>query len=152
MVTYLAGPLFTLAERRFNRDLAAAIRAVDPDIEVTLPQEADRDMGHGADQEAIFRHCIEGIDRADVVLAVLDGTDADSGTAFECGYAFALGKPVVGLRADFRGDSEPAVNAMLRRSAKVWVAVHPADADMAGLGRRLAAILREVCQGENDGG
>jgi nucleoside 2-deoxyribosyltransferase len=43
-----------------------------------------------------------GIDSADMVLAVLDGTDVDSGTAAEIGYAFAKGKPILGYRGDFR--------------------------------------------------
>jgi hypothetical protein len=42
------------------------------------------------------------IDRADGVLAVLDGVDVDSGTAAEIGYAFARGKLIVGYRGDFR--------------------------------------------------
>ena len=35
-------------------------------------------------------------------VAVLDGTDVDSGTAAEIGYAFARGKLIVGYRGDFR--------------------------------------------------
>jgi len=42
------------------------------------------------------------IDRADAMVAVLDGTDVDSGTAAEIGYAFARGKLIVGYRGDFR--------------------------------------------------
>ena len=42
------------------------------------------------------------IDRADGVLAVLDGVDVDSGTASEIGYAFGRGKLIVGYRGDFR--------------------------------------------------
>ena len=51
------------------------------------------------------------IDRADAVVAVLDGVDVDSGTAAEIGYAFARGKRIVGYRGDFRlaGDNEGAV-------------------------------------------
>ena len=45
---------------------------------------------------------LAAIDRAQGVLAVLDGTDVDSGTAAEIGYAFARGKPIVGYRGDFR--------------------------------------------------
>jgi hypothetical protein len=39
---------------------------------------------------------------ADAVLAVLDGSDVDSGVAAEVGYASAIGRPVVGLRTDER--------------------------------------------------
>ena len=42
------------------------------------------------------------IESSDGVLAVLDGTDVDSGTASEIGYAFALGKKILGYRGDFR--------------------------------------------------
>jgi nucleoside 2-deoxyribosyltransferase len=50
------------------------------------------------------------IDRADAVVAVLDGADVDSGTAAEIGYAFARGKRVIGYRSDVRlaGDNEGA--------------------------------------------
>jgi nucleoside 2-deoxyribosyltransferase len=48
------------------------------------------------------------LDRCDCVLAVLDGTDVDSGTAAEIGYARARGKPVVGLRTDLREGGENA--------------------------------------------
>ena len=48
---------------------------------------------------------------ADGMLAVLDGTDVDSGTAAEIGFASALGKVVVGLRTDLRrtGDNDGAI-------------------------------------------
>jgi nucleoside 2-deoxyribosyltransferase len=43
-----------------------------------------------------------GIRAADVLLAVLDGAEVDSGTASEVGYAAALGKRCYGLRTDLR--------------------------------------------------
>jgi nucleoside 2-deoxyribosyltransferase len=46
------------------------------------------------------------IDEAAAVLAVLDGSDVDSGTASEVGYAAARRKPVVGLRTDLRQSGE----------------------------------------------
>lgn len=42
------------------------------------------------------------IDECDAIVAVLDGTDVDSGTAAEIGYGFAKGKPILGYRGDFR--------------------------------------------------
>lgn len=42
------------------------------------------------------------IDDCDLVFAVLDGADVDSGTASEIGYAFAKSKPIIGYRGDFR--------------------------------------------------
>lgn len=50
----------------------------------------------------------EGIAWADVVFAVLDGAEVDSGTASEVGFGSALGKTCYGLRTDRRdtGDFE----------------------------------------------
>jgi nucleoside 2-deoxyribosyltransferase len=42
------------------------------------------------------------IQQCDIVVAVLDGVDVDSGTAAEIGYAAALGKRIEGYRGDFR--------------------------------------------------
>lgn len=42
------------------------------------------------------------IDDCDAVLANLEGTDVDSGTAAEVGYACGRGKPVFAFRPDFR--------------------------------------------------
>jgi nucleoside 2-deoxyribosyltransferase len=58
----------------------------------------------GARNEELIRSC-------DVVLAVLDGVDVDSGVAAEVGFAYALGTPVIGWRSDFRlaGDNAASV-------------------------------------------
>lgn len=46
------------------------------------------------------------IDESDFILAILDGTDIDSGVAAEVGYGFAQGKKIVGYRGDFRLSSD----------------------------------------------
>ncbi len=109
---YLAGPLFTAAERAFNYNLADALeRKFDESI--FLPQ--DRCAACGSPGE-IFSCCKDGIDRSRLVLAVLDGTDVDSGTAFEAGYAHAREIPVVGIRTDFRQRCDDGgLNLMLSR-------------------------------------
>ena len=51
--------------------------------------------------------------------AMLDGAQVDDGTAWEIGYAYAKGIPVIGLRTDFRlcADSDGGlVNAMIQGS------------------------------------
>lgn len=42
------------------------------------------------------------IDGSDLVIAILDGPEVDSGVAAEIGYANARGKEIHGLREDFR--------------------------------------------------
>jgi nucleoside 2-deoxyribosyltransferase len=112
---YLAGPLFSLAEQGFNAELARFLE--NEGFEVFLPQEHEpRDKT----ARAIFDMDVAAIDWADMVVACMDGPDPDSGTAWECGYAYAKGKPIVCYRTDFRitGDTEGApYNLMLSESA-----------------------------------
>lgn len=48
------------------------------------------------------------IEACDLVLAVLDGPDVDSGTAAEIGFAFARGKTILAYRGDFRLSADNA--------------------------------------------
>lgn len=56
----------------------------------------------------IGRGNAEMIDDCDVVLAVLDGSDVDSGVAAEIGYAHGIGKKIFGYRGDSRLSGETA--------------------------------------------
>src|SRR3989304_10339595 len=97
---YFAAPLFTHAERLWNKELVAALR--DLGYEVFVPQEEARPFVEQdrIDHAGIFETMVNGIRRADAVVAILDGADPDSGTSWECGYAYALGKPVYVVRTD----------------------------------------------------
>jgi nucleoside 2-deoxyribosyltransferase len=142
---YLAAPLFTLHERKQNRDLAAAIQQNLPGCEVVLPQDFKHD-GRYNDTRAfgrIFQGCLAGVDSAQLVLAWLDGTDADSGTCFEAGYAYARGIPVIGIRTDFRSNQERGVNLMLSRACAAFVHRPSFDEDLPGLVRDIVRAIRE---------
>jgi nucleoside 2-deoxyribosyltransferase len=67
----------------------------------------------------IFEKDARGVDWADVIVANMDGPDPDSGTCWECGYAYQK-KPVIVFRTDFRAADEPSkapLNLMLTESA-----------------------------------
>ncbi|MCK5466406.1 nucleoside 2-deoxyribosyltransferase [Candidatus Parcubacteria bacterium] len=53
----------------------------------------------------------KAIKESDIIIAVLDGPDVDSGTAAEIGYASAFKKTVFGYRGDFRlsADNEGSI-------------------------------------------
>ena len=91
---YFAGPLFTTPERTWNAEVASALRAAGH--EVFLPQEKEP----GKDGRGIFAADVAAIDWADGLVAIMDGPDPDSGTAWEVGYAFGTRKPVVLVRTD----------------------------------------------------
>jgi len=100
MKIYLAGPLFNAAERNFNNELTGLLR--NRGHEVWLPQEFEQ---RAMTAKQIFVKDVEGIDWADVVVANMDGPDPDSGTCWECGYAYRR-KPVILFRTDFRAGHE----------------------------------------------
>jgi len=117
---YLAAPLFSTAERRFNAWLSEML--ADHFFSVYLPQDAGEEgccRTTEAQEEMFSRHC-EALSRSDVVVAVIDGADADSGTSWEMGYAFARGIPVISVRTDFRrAGAHEHVNLMLEQSSRV---------------------------------
>ena len=117
---YLAAPLFSEAERTYNSSLSDLLR--EHLFEVYLPQETGDDTGTRtqAEQARIFSKNKEALDNADIVVAVIDGADADSGTAWEMGYAHARQKPVIAIRTDFRRTgTHEQVNLMLEESSVV---------------------------------
>ncbi|MGI5990939.1 MAG: nucleoside 2-deoxyribosyltransferase [Methanosarcina sp.] len=111
---YLAGPLFSHAELEYNRKLRDLL--LKKGFSVFLPQEDAEDTAderNKQSQELIFKKCVGGVDGSDVIVAVLDGVDVDSGTSWEIGYAYAKEKPIIGLRTDFRSLSDGIVNLMV---------------------------------------
>jgi nucleoside 2-deoxyribosyltransferase/predicted secreted protein len=114
---YLAGPLFSEAERAFNRSLRDLLQT--HLFRVYLPQEAAEAPGREPDADgAIYRSHVAALRDTDVVVAVCDGPDADSGTSWEMGYATARDIPVVALRTDSRRfNAERRLNLMLEQSA-----------------------------------
>jgi nucleoside 2-deoxyribosyltransferase len=85
---------------------------------VFLPQrDVPAARGRGRTRR-LFDGCLRGLRGADLVVAVCDGAMADDGTAWECGYAVALGKPVYVVRTDVRRvAADEHVNLMIQESA-----------------------------------
>jgi len=139
MKLYLAGPLFTTAEQEFNRQLRDRLESLGH--EVWLPQEHEP---RERSAQAIFETDVAGLEGAEAVVANMDGSDPDSGTCWECGYAYKK-KPIIIFRTDFReaGDvpSSP-FNLMLSASA-VKVILAPL-ASVEELARRIASTLAEL--------
>jgi nucleoside 2-deoxyribosyltransferase len=126
MRIYIAGPLgFSEAGRHFYyKSLIPSIRRLGIQVldpwKLTSKRKIARviAMPYGSRKKRAWRllnkeiganNCA-AIDRCDALVAVLDGTDVDSGTAAEVGYAFAKAKPIIGYRGDFRlsADNESA--------------------------------------------
>ncbi len=119
MKVFLAAPIFSTAEREFNSKLAEELRK--RGYEVFLAQELPLlNSESEEDKKKIFSMDLEGLEGSDVVVAILDGIDVDSGVAFELGYAFARGKPIIGVRTDHRCFSPyEEVNLMIEVPATI---------------------------------
>jgi nucleoside 2-deoxyribosyltransferase/predicted secreted protein len=117
---YLAAPLFSEAERAYNLLITGHLR--NNFFDVYLPQEVgdDSPTRNKEEQVRIFSENLKALKNADIIVAIIDGADADSGTAWEMGYAYAHGKQVIALRTDFRrSGTHEEVNLMLEESSKV---------------------------------
>lgn len=124
---YLAGPLgFSEAGRHFyNAVLIPFVQGLGYEVldpwtltDATRVREVQAMQYGPAKREAWRKLNLEmgatnraAIDASRAVVAILDGTDVDSGTAAEIGYAFARGKLIVGYRGDFRlsADNEGSI-------------------------------------------
>jgi len=105
---YIAGPLFSEAELKFNFELDKFLS--DLGFETFLPQ---RDGHRLSDLLAegipksealriIFYKDIEEISNCDILLLIMDGRVPDEGACVELGYANALMKECIGLKTDSR--------------------------------------------------
>jgi len=115
---FLAAPLFSESEREFNKKVANKLR--EAGFNVWMAQEAPF-IKEGTDEEkrSIYDGDTAALKNSDVVVAVLDGIDVESGVAFEIGYAAALGKPIIGLKTDHRNFSKMEnINLILEVSMK----------------------------------
>jgi len=103
---YVAGPLFSEAERSWLDMLAARLRTEDFDCFVPhehFPELADVTV------EAVYRIDTEGLRSADALVAWLDGAMVDDGTACEIGMFAELARSqseryrgIVGIATDLR--------------------------------------------------
>ena len=124
---YFAAPLFTQAEWQWNEKLAQLLQK--RGFDVVLPQITAKPMLDGLkpfDPQSLFTSNVDDLKSSDVLLAILDQADPDSGTCWEQGYAFNAKIPVSGLRTDIRGagdDPNAAVNLMLSKSCAEMIVV-----------------------------
>ena len=106
MKIYLAGPLFNEGERGFLSQIAARLRALN--FEVFVPHEQFVEQ-EGLDATGVYNTDLAGVKSANAVLAWLDGTQVDDGTAVEIGIFTQLcaadpsyHKGIIGLSTDLR--------------------------------------------------
>ena len=101
VMIFLSAPFFNKAEYNFNKAIARKLRNAEYDV--WLAQEHPFIKSPSLEEKRkIYEDDIKALKQSDIIVAVLDGIEIDSGVAFEMGYAQALGKPIIGLKTDVR--------------------------------------------------
>lgn len=128
-LAYLAAPLFNMPERWFVDETKRCLEAMGFNVFSPL-----HEVGCFGTERTIAAGDLAGLDRSDMVFALVDHCDA--GTVFEVGYAVAKGKPVVayGEHAG-RSDLTMLVGSGVRCFTDYCTAVHHAAWVAGSLGQ-----------------
>ena len=99
---YCAGPLFNTHERWYIERIAeilegAGYKTFVPHRDAGILTEFKESM-----RAQVFRVDMESLSTCQACVALLTGSDPDSGTCSEIGYLYAKGVPVIGLSDDVR--------------------------------------------------
>ena len=148
MKIYLSAPLFTQVERKWNRALATCLENHIQGAEIILPQDFkfSDSFNRKEDFPRLFQACIDSLEDCDLMLAVLDGPDVDSGTAFEVGYAYARNIPIVGVRTDYRKCQDRGVNLMLSQCCVTFLREMSFSEDIEQLTRDISGKIVTALQ------
>jgi nucleoside 2-deoxyribosyltransferase len=99
MKVYIAGKLGTPSERERLEEIDSMCKQLG--YATFLPH---RDAGFALtldDAQSIFeKDILKGLAQCKAVVASLDGLHIGAGTAWELGYAYAKGIPIIGLKTD----------------------------------------------------
>ncbi len=145
---YVASPFgFSEAGRAYYYDtlvpaLAEVVEVVDP-WAISGADEFAAAIEGGTLEAFVLevgRRNAEAIRRSSLLVACLDGSDVDSGTASEVGYASALGIRCVGLRTDLRESGERG--ALVNLQVQSFI-VHSGGAVVTSLERLLEELVRD---------
>ena len=97
---YLAAYNSSQAARVWNLALRDMITEDNPYMEILIPQiDLELDFENLSRRE--IQACYESeLEKADIVIVILEGVEAEAWTGFECGYARAQGKYIYGVISD----------------------------------------------------
>jgi nucleoside 2-deoxyribosyltransferase len=118
MKVYLANGLFSEADRMYNNYVATLLRNEIDNLDLFVPQEAGEinDKQSYADSLMIASWDTTKLLESDVLIAILDGVEIDSGVSAEIGIFSTTGKPIIGLYTDVRQfgrDNDKKIQALI---------------------------------------
>lgn len=118
MKAYLANGLFGIGDRLLNLLLAEELRKKVEGIDLYLPQENDaiNNKNAYADSISIAKADMDKLRESDILIAVIDGVEIDSGVAAEIGAFSMMDKPIFALYSDVRQqgrDNDKKIQALI---------------------------------------
>lgn len=100
MKIYLASPFFNEEERENVKRATKILRDKGHDVFAPVEHEIDGAWTYSNQEWAklVFEIDKQAIKKSNIVIVLDYGHYSDSGTAWECGYAFGIGKDVILVR------------------------------------------------------
>ena len=95
MKIYLASPFFNDEELEYVCEAEQVLANKGLDVYSPMRHEDRDEKRTAAWSVKTFMKDVEAINKADAVVMLYHGNYSDSGTAWECGFAYALNKPVI---------------------------------------------------------
>jgi nucleoside 2-deoxyribosyltransferase len=115
---YIAGPLFTKAERDFLEEIEKLIKELG--FETYLPhKDAGVFIRGKSSSEEFFKKDLDAMKNCDILVTVLNGNEVDSGTAWEIGFAYSKRIKIIGILDDTRKPDNELLNPMIVNSIKI---------------------------------
>ena len=118
MKAYIAGPLCTEKEREFVEEIDKLCKRLK--LSTFLPH---RDCGlwdKKGSAKKIAEGDLKGFEGCDLVIANLNGFNVGAGTAWEMGYAYAKGIPVIAIKTDRKPEeSMEEISAIIFGTTKI---------------------------------
>jgi nucleoside 2-deoxyribosyltransferase len=125
---YIAGPLFSEGEKKYNKSLNNYLKRLG--FDTFFPQEDGETLAGLLDEgkseseaiTTIYNLDIGEIQRSDIVVLIMDGRVIDEGACVEIGYASAIGKECIGIKTDPRALISGVDNPLILGTLKNRVA------------------------------
>ena len=96
MKIYLASPFFSVYQKRFMEKVLEKARKESHEVYAPYEHEIENawNLPNAVWGREVFFEDIKAINNCDEVWVINHGMESDSGTAWECGYAYGIGKTV----------------------------------------------------------
>lgn len=124
MKVYLASPFFNEREVRIYNQVIDLLRSR-ASIDLFVPREHTIpnawDLPNEVWAENVFAVDLLALQKAEVVVVLNFGMYSDSGTAWECGYAYATGKTVVNVVLDSHTNKENHYSLMMLNGSQATI-------------------------------